>query len=81
MEALGELLLEQLIGDYWATKNQDLIPMIVPRCYQTLLMVTDSIKPNHQKMVLYDIAGKSVTWDKPQAEVEALAKLMRSFLP
>jgi HEAT repeat protein len=80
--AAMEVPLEQLIEGYWATKNQQLIPMIVPRCYQTPLMVTDSVTPNHKKMVLYDTAGKLVIgWDKPQEEVNDLVKLMRSYLP
>jgi hypothetical protein len=81
MKALGVVPLEQLIEGYWSTKNQELIPMIVPRCYQTPLMVTDSVTPDHKKMVLYDTAGKPVIWDKPRAEVDELAKLMSSYFP
>jgi HEAT repeat protein len=73
-KALEELSLEQLIECYWATKNKELIPIIAPRCYQTPLVVTD----NYQKIVLYDTAGKPVSWNKPQKEVEELINLMKS---
>ncbi|MFM2428543.1 MAG: hypothetical protein RL012_427, partial [Bacteroidota bacterium] len=78
MEALEEFSLKQLIEHYWETKNEELIPIIMPKCYQTPLVVTDSNTPNCQKIVLYDTAGKPVSWNKPQKEVEELIKLMKS---
>ena len=77
-QALGEISLHQLIESYWATKNQELIPLIATKLYQTPLLVRNS--PNSEKkcLVLYPTAEKPVEWKRPHQEVEHFVQQIKS---
>ena len=76
--ALGKISLQQLIESYWATQKQALIPLIAPQLYHTPLLVRTSQKQHQQRLVLHPTAGQSVTWDKPQQEVQRFVQQIKN---
>ncbi|MCG8340607.1 MAG: HEAT repeat domain-containing protein, partial [Cytophagales bacterium] len=75
--ALGKISLQQLIESYWATQKQALIPLIAPQLYHTPLLVRTS-QQHQQRLVLHPTAGQSVTWDKPQQEVQPFVQQIKN---
>ena len=77
-EALEGISLQLLIGGYWATQDQTLIPVITTQLYHTPLLVQTSQEQNQQRLVLYPTTGQSVAWEKPHQEVKHFVQLIQS---
>ena len=72
--ALNSIGIEGLMELFWATQSKLWIKTIVWQLFQTSLVVHDSLKSDHRRLVSYTSDGQSVEWTKSWREVEPLVQ-------
>ena len=65
-----------MIDYYWETKDESIMPFLIPRLYEVALTVED-INSEQQKLTLYPRIDKVISWTKPRAEVLKFRELIR----
>ncbi|MEN0016084.1 MAG: HEAT repeat domain-containing protein, partial [Bacteroidota bacterium] len=75
-ECFEKYATDAMIDYYWATKDESIMPFLIPRLYEVALTVED-IDLEQQRLTLYPRIDKSISWTKPKEEVSKFRELIR----